>query len=194
MIPEDEEEQPVIQTQPQRKKDEDEKEIQIEKQEKETEETKDEGDRTSSLLGEYSMLDQQFMDVEPVQIPMDTPLIPPSSKAPSETSEDTIRRPSFDPGEYSYAELDSIRAKKTAAREAQLRKEQAGGRGGGAVGGGPAMRGRGGPVMRGRGGPVMRGRGGPVMRGRGGVVMRGGVPMRRQQVIMTHAPVLYIYN
>ena len=178
MIQEDEQEQPVITTQPQKKKDEEEKEIGVEKQEKETEEEKD---RTSSLLGEYSMLDQQFMDVEPVQIPMDTPLIPPpSSKAPSETSEDTIRRPSFDPGEYSYAELDSIRAKKAAAREAQLRKEQAG-RGGGAVGGG-----RGGMAVRGRGGPVMRGRGGPVMRGRGGVVMRGGAPMmRRQQVINT---------
>ena len=181
MIQDDETSQnrPVIQEQPK---------LEPVQNKEEREERKDEteGDRpSSSLLGDYSLLDQQFMDVEPVHVPLDTPLIPPTKTPPNEPSEGegvTPRRPTFDPGEYSYAELDSIRAKKAAAREAKQREEQAG-RGGGAIRGrGGAPMGRGGVPM-GRGGVPM-GRGGVPM-GRGGVPMgRGGVPMGRGGVMV----------
>ena len=73
------------------------------------------------FLGEYSVLDHQFVEVEPVEVPLDVPLVVPTHKNELDDSRKPVK-PVYDPGEYSYADLDQMRAKKAAARKAKLQQ------------------------------------------------------------------------
>ena len=78
-------------------------------------------------IGEYATLDTKFMEVEPVQVPQDaltSPqlIVPINHHNDSNVSQPV--KPVYDPGEYSYAELDHIRAKKAAQRAAKMNKSK----------------------------------------------------------------------
>lgn len=78
-------------------------------------------------IGEYATLDTKFMEVEPVQVPQDA-LTSPQLIVPinhhNDSNEGRPVKPVYDPGEYSYAELDHIRAKKAAQRAAKMNKSK----------------------------------------------------------------------
>ena len=78
-------------------------------------------------IGEYATLETKFMEVEPVQVPQDA-LTSPQLIVPinhhNDSNEGRPVKPVYDPGEYSYAELDQIRAKKAAERAAKINKSK----------------------------------------------------------------------
>lgn len=94
----------------------------VDEEEEEEEITPAAAANDTPYIGEYATLDHEFMEIEPISIPLDTPLVPPTSNDTTTTSTEGGKpvKPVFDPGDYSYAELDHIRARKAAAKAAKM--------------------------------------------------------------------------